>query len=152
MAVTAMLQKQTLAFLLLLLLSLTLAAHAASTPNVVLIFCDDMGYADPACFGSKNITPNLDRMAKEGARFTDFHVAQAVCSASRAALMTGCYSNRVGILGALGPRSPIGISEHEFIMPQMFKSAGYATGMVGKWHLGSWPQFMPTRHGFDEYF
>jgi arylsulfatase A len=129
-----------------------LSAFAASPPNVVLIFCDDMGYGDPGCFGSKNPTPNIDRMAKEGIRFTNFYVAQPICSASRAALMTGCYSNRVGILGALPPGSKVGISDREWTMAQMFKSRGYATAIFGKWHLGDAPQFLPTRHGFDEYF
>src|SRR5215218_10007449 len=84
------------------------AADVARPPNVVLIYCDDMGYADPSCYGSKGAaTPNIDRLASEGVRFTDFYVAQAVCSASRAALMTGCYNVRVGIIGALGPKSPV---------------------------------------------
>src|SRR5678815_5996548 len=88
-----------------------LVARGASArpPNFVLIFADDMGYGDLGCYGSKNPSPNLDGMAREGVRFTDFYVAQAVCSASRAALMTGCYSNRVGILGALGPGAKNGI-------------------------------------------
>src|SRR6185295_7599587 len=132
----------------LLLLVVTSAGAADRPPNVVLIFCDDLGYADIGAFGGKTLTPNLDRLAGEGIRFTDFYVGQAVCSASRAALMTGCYPIRVGILGALGPNSKIGISDRELIMPQMFKSAGYATGMVGKWHLGDAPKFLPTRHGF----
>jgi len=135
-----------------IILLLTPMVRAADRPpNVVIIFCDDLGYADIGPFGSKTQTPNLDRMAGEGIRFTDFYVGQAVCSASRAALMTGCYPNRVGILGALGPHSKIGISDRELTMAQMFKSAGYATGMVGKWHLGDAPQFLPTRHGFDEW-
>ena len=128
-------------------------AQAASTPpNVVLIFMDDQGYADVGCFGAKVSTPNIDRMASEGMRFTHFHVAQPICSASRAALLTGCYPNRVGIFGALGPQAQIGISDHELTMAQMFKSRGYATAIVGKWHLGSAPQFFPTRHGFDEWY
>jgi arylsulfatase A-like enzyme len=91
-------------------------------------------------------------MAREGSRFTDFHVAQAVCSASRAALMTACYSNRVSIQGALPPRSEVGINPHEFTLGEMFKSRGYATAIFGKWHLGDAKEFLPTRHGFDEYF
>src|SRR5947207_3194682 len=94
----------------LVLLALPLAAPAAQKgparpPNVIIIYMDDMGYGDPGCYGGKNKTPNLDKMAKEGVRLTSFYVAQAVCSASRAALLTGCYSNRVGILGALGPKN-----------------------------------------------
>jgi arylsulfatase A-like enzyme len=127
-------------------------ADSATTPNVVLIFCDDLGFGDIGPNGSKNRTPNLDRMAREGIRFTDFYVAQAVCSASRAALLTGCYSNRVGIQGALPPRAQIGINPRELTMAEVFKSKNYATAMFGKWHLGDAPQFLPTRHGFDEYF
>src|SRR5436190_14696414 len=123
--------RSVLAALLLLFASISGVA-AARTPNVVLIYCDDMGYADLACYGSKNPTPNLDRMAREGVRFTDFYVAQAVCSASRAALMTGCYNVRVGILGALGPKSPLGLNPSEFTLPKMFKQKGYFTGAFGK--------------------
>src|SRR4051794_23577241 len=128
-----------------LLLAIQLRAQAADAPppNVVLIFCDDMGYADIGCFGGKTPTPNIDRLATEGAKFTDFYVSQAVCSASRAALLTGCYNLRVGIGGALGPKSKIGISDKELLIPQMLKSRGYATAMFGKWHLGDAPQFMP---------
>ncbi|MEO6808435.1 MAG: sulfatase, partial [Isosphaeraceae bacterium] len=121
-------------------------------PNIVLVFADDLGYADVGCFGAKGYTtPNIDRLAAEGIRFTNFYVAQAVCSASRAALLTGCYSNRVGILGALGPASKIGIADGETTMAEMLKMRGYATAIFGKWHLGRDPRFLPTRHGFDEY-
>jgi arylsulfatase A-like enzyme len=126
---------------------------AAGPPNVVIVFTDDQGYQDVGCFGSPDIkTPNLDRMDAEGMRFTDFYAAQAVCSASRAALMTGCYSNRVGILGALGPGSKQGISDNEMTIAELVKKRNYATAIFGKWHLGDRPQFLPTRHGFDEYF
>ena len=127
---------------------------AGGPPNVVVIFIDDMAYADIGPFGAKAQgieTPNLDRMAREGIKFTRFYVAQPVCSASRAALMTGCYPNRVGIHGALGPQARHGINASEMTMAELFKQRGYATGMVGKWHLGSLPQFLPIRHGFDEY-
>ena len=127
-------------------------AAAGVRPNVVMIYCDDMGYGDLGCFGAKGYaTPNLDRMAAEGARFTDFYVSSAVCSASRSALMTGCYNERVGIRGALGPRSKLGLSHAETTMAEMFKEAGYATGMAGKWHLGCRPSQLPIHHGFDEY-
>lgn len=125
--------------------------RAAPPPNVVLIFCDDLGYGDIGCYGSKNPTPNIDGLAKQGMRFSEFYVAQAVCSASRAALMTGCYSNRVGIQGALGPGAQHGINPDEMTMAEMFKSRGYATGIFGKWHLGHEPPFHPYRHGFDEF-
>ena len=121
-------------------------------PNIVLIFADDMGYGDVGCYGSRIPTPNLDRLAKEGVRFSDFYVAQAVCSASRAALMTGCYPNRVGIQGALGPNSKIGLNTNEVTIARMLKNRGYATAIYGKWHLGDAPRFLPTRQGFDDYF
>jgi arylsulfatase A-like enzyme len=127
-------------------------AELKRLPNVVIIFCDDMAYADIAPFGSKTSTPNLSRMAREGMRFTDFYVGQAVCSASRAALMTGCYPNRVGIQGALGPKARIGINSNEVTLAEILKGRGYATAIYGKWHLGDAPQFLPTRHGFDEWF
>lgn len=132
--------------------------HAAAPggdrpPNVVIIFIDDMGYADPGPFGATAYkTPHLDRMAAEGRKFTDFYVAQAVCSASRTGLLTGCYPNRVGILGALGPSSNIGISDKETLIPEICKQKNYATAIYGKWHLGHRPSFLPTRHGFDDYF
>ena len=129
------------------------AAEGQARPNFVVIFCDDLGYADTAPFGAPLIkTPNLDRMAAEGIKFSNFYVGQAVCSASRAALMTGCYPNRVGILGALGPRSKTGLSSNEVTIAEVLKGRGYATAIFGKWHLGDAPQFLPTRHGFDEYF
>lgn len=124
-----------------------------SPPNIVVIYCDDLGYGDIGCFGAKKIdTPNLDGMARAGIRFTDFYVAQAVCSASRAALMTGCYSNRVGILGALGPTAKHGLGKRELTIAEMLKALGYATGIIGKWHLGHLPQHLPKNHGFDEYY
>jgi arylsulfatase len=137
-----------------LLAVFTLAVSVvAAPPNIVIIFTDDQGYADVGCFGAKGFTtPHLDRLAKEGRRFTNFHVAQAVCSASRAGLLTGCYPNRIGIHGALGPNARHGISTNEMTVAQLVKQRGYATGMVGKWHLGHRPPFLPTRHGFDEYF
>src|SRR4051794_38672409 len=104
------------ASLILLMILVSNGVRAADAPpNVVMIFVDDMGYGDLSCYGSKGpATPNLDRMAKKGVRFTDFYVAQAVCSASRCALMTGCYNVRMGILGALGPKAKIGLNPNEF--------------------------------------
>ncbi|MFM8579565.1 MAG: sulfatase-like hydrolase/transferase, partial [Planctomycetaceae bacterium] len=122
-------------------------------PNIVVIFADDMGYGDPGCYGGTvAATPAIDRLAREGVRFTDFHVAQAVCSASRAALLTGCYPNRIGISGALGPNAQHGIAAAETTLAELLRSRGYRTAAVGKWHLGHHPSFLPTRHGFDEYF
>ncbi len=129
------------------------AVHAEELPNIVIIFTDDQGYQDLGCFGSPDIkTPHLDQMAAEGRRLTDFHVAAPVCSASRAALLTGCYPQRVGISGVLNPRSRIGINADEVTLAEVLKQRGYATAIVGKWHLGNRPEFLPTRHGFDEYF
>lgn len=106
-------------------------------PNIVLIFFDDLGYGDLSCYGALDIlTPNLDRLASEGIRFTNFLSAQAVCSASRAALMTGCYPNRIGISGALFPGANTGISSGETTMAQLLKQKGYHTAIYGKWHLG----------------
>lgn len=123
------------------------------TPNIVLIFTDDQGYGDLGCYGAKGFTtPNIDKLARDGIRFTDFHVSQPVCSASRASLLTGCYANRIGIHGALGPNARHGINANETTLAELLKAKGYATGMVGKWHLGHYPQFLPTRHGFDSYF
>lgn len=133
--------------------SATLAADPPRPPNVVVILTDDQGYHDIGCYGARDFaTPNLDRMAAEGVRFTDWYVGQPICTASRAALLTGCYPNRVGLFGALGPGSRIGISDREKTIAQVLKPRGYATAIFGKWHLGDAPQFLPTRHGFDEYF
>lgn len=129
------------------------AAEPVPRPNVVIIFADDLGYGDLGCYGAPgNPTPNLDRMAAQGIRFTDFHVAQPVCSASRTALLTGCYPNRIGILGALGPKATHGISDREKTIADVLKPGGYATAIFGKWHLGHHTKFLPTHHGFDEYF
>lgn len=122
-------------------------------PNIVIILTDDMGYADLGCFGAQGFeTPNLDRMAREGMRFLDFYVGSSVCSPSRAALLTGCYPQRIGLPVVLEADSETGLSGEEKTIPEMLKQVGYATGMFGKWHLGDRPAFLPTRHGFDEYF
>jgi arylsulfatase A len=126
---------------------------APQLPNIILIFTDDQGYADVGAFGATGFkTPNLDRLAQEGTKFTSFHVAQPVCSASRAALLTGCYPNRLGIHGALGPNARHGLNARETTLPELLKQKGYATGMAGKWHLGRPAEFLPVRHGFDECF
>lgn len=142
-----------LAFLTTMVLPLVRATDVPARPNVVLILADDQGYADLGAYGAQGFsTPNIDRLTREGIRFTDFHVAQGVCSASRAALMTGCYPNRVGITGALEPWDKYGLSASELTLPQMMKQAGYVTGMVGKWHLGTPVELLPTRRGFDDFF
>ena len=135
------------------MLGVTTALAADRLPNIIIIFTDDQGYADVGVFGAKGFkTPNLDRLAKEGCKFTNFHVAQPVCSASRAALLTGCYPNRLGIHGALGPLAKHGINANERTLAELLKQKGYATGMAGKWHLGRPIEFLPVHHGFDEYF
>jgi arylsulfatase len=126
---------------------------SAAKPNVIIILADDLGYSDLGCFGSKTIrTPNLDTMAAQGTRFTSCYVAQAVCSASRAALMTGCYPNRVSMQGALNHTSKEGIHPDEWLLPEMLKQQGYATAAFGKWHLGTAPMFHPLKNGFDEFW
>ncbi|MEN3940337.1 sulfatase [Prosthecobacter sp. SYSU 5D2] len=134
-------------------LSSLLPAADQAQPNVVVIFMDDMGYADVGSFGAQGYaTPNLDRLAQEGRKFTNFHVPQPVCSASRAGLLTGCYPNRIGIHGALSPKATHGLNADEMTLAEVAKQKGYATAAVGKWHLGHLPPFLPTRHGFDEYY
>lgn len=121
-------------------------------PNFVVVFIDDMGYGDVGCCGATGYTtPNLDKMAAEGMRFTNFYSAQPVCSASRAGLLTGCYPNRIGISGALFPQSNVGINPDEITIAEMLKEKGYATAIFGKWHLGHHKKFLPLQNGFDEY-
>ncbi len=128
-------------------------ATTSAPPNIVLIFMDDMGYADPGPFGGDaELTPNLNEMAAEGRRFTDFYVSQSVCSASRASLLTGCYNIRIGIQGALGPKSRIGLNTGEMTIAELCRQKAYATACFGKWHLGHEVPFLPLQHGFDEYF
>lgn len=127
-------------------------ADKSHNPNIVLIFVDDMGYGDLSCYGATQYkTPNLDLMATQGMRFTNFLSAQAVCSASRAAILTGCYPNRVGISGALTPGAKIGLNPEEEIIPEVLKKSHYRTGAIGKWHLGDHREFLPLQQGFDEY-
>jgi arylsulfatase A-like enzyme len=129
------------------------AAEEPRLPNVVVIFIDDMGYGDIGPFGAEGYeTPHLDRMAAEGRRFTDFVVPSAVCSASRIALLTGCYNSRVSFAGALGPQAEHGIHADEVTLGEVCKQRGYATAVFGKWHLGHHPKFLPLQHGFDEYY
>lgn len=125
---------------------------AQKLPNVVIIFMDDMGFGDPGDYAKRGYeTPNMDRFAKEGMRFTNFYVSQPVCSASRAALMTGCYSSRVSIAGALPPSAKTGLNPDEMTIAEVVKQKGYATAMFGKWHLGCKEPLLPTNQGFDEY-
>ncbi len=132
--------------------------EAGRQPNFVVIFIDDMGYGDIGPFGSTiNKTPHLDRMAREGLIMKSFYVAAAVCTPSRAALVTGCYPKRVGLhtgswSGVLFPKDTHGLNPDEITIAEVLREAGYATGCFGKWHLGDQPEFLPTSHGFDTYF
>lgn len=145
--------------LTVLVLCFSTAAAGAEKPNFILIFVDDLGYADIGPFGSKlHRTPHLDRMASEGRKLTSFYVTANVCTPSRSSLMTGSYPRRVGLdenekgQWVLFPGNQEGLNPDEVTMAEVLKSAGYETACVGKWHLGDQPQFLPTRHGFDSYF
>lgn len=129
------------------------AAVKPASPNIVLILMDDMGYGDIGRTGANQYaTPNLDRLAVQGMQFTWYYCPQAVSSASRAGLLTGCYPNRVGISGALMPWAQNGINPDETTVAEVLKTRGYHTGIIGKWHLGHHREFLPLQHGFDEYF
>ncbi|MEM1294478.1 MAG: sulfatase [Verrucomicrobiota bacterium] len=150
-------------FLALLAAGITYSAIASETkgnrpPNFVIIFTDDQGYGDLSCYGGDHVsTPRIDQMAAEGARLTSFYVAAPVCTPSRAALMTGCYPKRIDMakgsnFGVLLAGDPKGLHPDEITIAEVLQSAGYKTGMFGKWHLGDQPEFLPTRQGFDEFF
>ncbi len=144
-------------YIMLFLILFSACKHKDETkvkkPNVIIIMTDDQGYQDVACYGSPDIkTPNLDQMAKEGLRLTNFYAAQAVCSASRAGILTGCYPNRLGIHGAFMPKSKKGLNLDELTIAEMLKTKNYATAIFGKWHLGDHPDFLPLQQGFDEFF
>ncbi len=146
----------TLTIILLLFLLITSCngkTQKESPVNFVIIYLDDMGYGDLTSTGAIGYqTPNLDQMAAQGMFFSRYYAPQAVCSASRAGLLTGCYPNRIGFAGALGPKSRIGIAEEEETIAEILKKKGYATAIYGKWHLGVQEKFLPTRHGFDEFY
>lgn len=148
---------------LLLIVFCSMFASASASgerpPNFVVIFCDDLGYGDIGCFGSKkHRTPNIDRMAKDGLRLTSFYSTSGVCTPSRSSLMTGCYPRRVNMHvdnrggWVLFPRASKGLNPKEITIAEVLKQRGYATGIVGKWHLGDQPPFLPTKQGFDSYF
>ena len=126
-----------------------------TTPNIILINCDDLGYGDLGCYGStRNKTPNIDRMAQDGIRLTDYYSASPVCSASRAALMTGCYPNRLGFgpNPVLFPGDPIGLHPDEITFPRILRENNFRTKIIGKWHCGDQLPFLPMQHGFEEYY
>ena len=132
--------------------SRVVSAASSAPPNIVFIFADDLGYGDLGCYGSKIPTPNIDRMAKEGMLFRQFYSANPVCSPARAALLTGRYPTRVGVHRVLFPNDTNGLPDSETTIAQTLKAVGYKTMCIGKWHLGSMPQFAPTNRGFDEFY
>ncbi len=136
------------------LLSLFGASSSAKKPNIVFILADDLGYTDIGCYGApKIVTPNLDKLAAEGVRFTNFYAPAGVCTPTRSSLMTGCYPKRVGLhVGVLSPDSESGLNPTEVTMAEVLKSKGYVTGCIGKWHLGLLPEVMPNAQGFDYYY
>lgn len=139
-----------------LLLSCSLST-AEQTPNVILMLTDDLGYSDVGCYGAKKVTtPHIDRLAAEGVRFTAFHTAASICSPSRAAFLTGAYPQRAGLYMGINPKRTahwfLGLHPDEFTIAEQFKLHGYATHMVGKWHLGTEPEFLPRKQGFDSYY
>ncbi|MDO6518090.1 sulfatase family protein [Zobellia uliginosa] len=145
--------------IMLILLPKFMVSQDSKTPNIIMIFCDDLGFADLSSYGSVwNETPEIDKMATEGLRFTNFYAGAPVCTPSRAGLMTGCYARRVDMdLDAknrwvLFPVAEKGINPKEITLPEVLKEEGYSTAIIGKWHLGDQPEFLPTKHGFDYWF
>lgn len=127
--------------------------ESGARPNIILINCDDLGYGDLGCYGSAlNRTPALDRLAGEGTRFTDFYMASSICSPSRAGMLTGCNPQRLSIQRVFFPADAEGLNPDEETIANTLKGAGYRTALVGKWHLGDQPEFLPSRFGFDHYY
>jgi len=135
-----------------------MADNGPNRPNIVLINCDDLGYGDLGCYGSeRNETPRIDELAEEGLKFSDFYMAAPVCSPSRGAMLTGCYPRRIGFgtfegEWVLFPGQSVGLNRDEVTLASLLKEQGYRTKLVGKWHCGDQPEFLPTRHGFDSYY
>ncbi|QDT08224.1 sulfatase [Planctomycetes bacterium K23_9] len=131
--------------------------NAAEQPNVIFMLCDDLGYSDIGCYGARKVkTPHIDQLATEGVRFTHFHTAASICSPSRAAFLTGAYPQRAGLYMGINPNRTahwfLGLHPDEITIAERFKQAGYATHMVGKWHLGTEPEFLPRKQGFQHYY
>jgi arylsulfatase A-like enzyme len=140
-------------FTLVVASAFTLALYAGKQPNVIVILADDMGSADASCYGSKDLeTPNIDALAQRGVRFTQFYAASSVCSPSRAGLLTGRFPSRAGVPGNIPPNGSGDMPTEQVTMAEMFKSAGYATAHIGKWHLGHNPESQPNGQGFDYSF
>ncbi|MCM8532274.1 MAG: sulfatase [Lentisphaeraceae bacterium] len=145
-------------FFLLVILCFSNFLLANEKPNIIIVFTDDQGYADLSCFGGKHVsTPHIDTLASEGVRLTNFYVGSPLCTPSRAALMTGCYPKRIDIgtgseFAVLLAADKKGLNPEEVTIAEILKEQGYATALIGKWHLGDQPEFLPTRQGFDEYY
>ena len=140
-----------------LLLLLPSAVVASEQPNVIFMLTDDLGYSDIGCYGAEKVkTPHIDRLAAEGVRFTDFHTAASICSPSRAAFLTGAYPQRAGLYMGINPNRTahwfLGLHPDEITFAEQFRTQNYATYMVGKWHLGTEPEFLPRTQGFDHYY
>ncbi|QKJ32055.1 sulfatase [Mucilaginibacter mali] len=145
--------KKLLSIVWLCLWVIPASSQATRKPNVIIILMDDMGYGDTEPYGMTGIpTPNFNKLAKQGTRFTHFNAGQPICTASRTALLTGCYPNRVGMAGALLPTSKIALNPQETTIASMLKRAGYHTSMLGKWHLGNHPPYFPLHYGFDSFY
>src|ERR1700736_5750957 len=135
------------------LMPASIRAGGKDRPNIILILADDLGYGDVGCYGAKGFkTPNLDKMAAEGIRFTSFYTGCPVCSGSRVALLTGRHYQRVGVPAVMFPGNKGGINAREITIAQLLKKLGYTTIIIGKWHLGHLAAYLPTRHGFDSFF
>ncbi len=148
-----MFQKKISLFLVFLLLIISCQQEKFVPPNIIFILTDDQGYGDLGVYGGTDIsTSNIDMLAFQGARFTSYYATQPVCSASRASILTGCYSDRISIYNAFMPNSKKGINSQETTLAEMLKNIGYTTAIYGKWHLGDAPEFFPTKHGFDEFY
>jgi arylsulfatase A-like enzyme len=148
-----MLKKIIAVSLPIIFFSFVLKDKPVSRPNVVLVYLDDMGFGDISRNGAQGyLTPNFDKMAHDGIYFSQFYSPQAVCTASRAGLLTGCYPNRLGFSGALDHTAKIGLNSEEETIAELLKVEGYSTAAFGKWHLGHLPEFLPTKHGFDEFY
>lgn len=144
-------------FLILSVLVCPPACGAERLPNVIFMLADDLGFSDVGCYGAKNVkTPHIDRLAARGIRFTDFHTAASICSPSRAAFLTGAYPQRCGLYLGINPKRKahwfLGLHPDEITVAEQFQQQGYATHMVGKWHLGTEPEFLPRKQGFEHYY
>jgi len=146
-------KRTTAIFFLFTIFAIASFGQNSKRPNVIVILMDDMGYGDPACYGGGPYrTPNIDRLAAAGIRFTNYYAAQAVCTASRSGLLTGCYPTRISISGAIDHNAKFALNPDEQTIAELMRDGGYATGMVGKWHLGHKVPFLPLQHGFDEFY